>query len=251
MGGVTRIAVLSDIHSNLEALEAVTAALGDAGTDGAYVCGDLVGYGADPEAVVARLQDLPLLSVVAGNHDLAVVGRFPVGWFNAAAAAAVRWTAERLPTEGREYLLGLEPLERARDGLLVHGSVVAPAEEYLPPGHDAAAARSFDRRGFERCFFGHTHVPTVFERTPEGVVRSRLVVGDERVELDSGRRYMLNAGSVGQPRDGDPRAAFLVYDTEKRVAEWHRVAYAVEVAQERIRAAGLPAILADRLALGY
>lgn len=246
---MSRIAVLSDIHSNLEALEAVLAEV-RAEAAHVYVCGDLVGYGADPEAVLERVSGLPLLGMVAGNHDLAAVGRFPVGWFNPLAAAAIRWTAERLTPEARETLRGLEPLERARDALLVHGSVVAPAEEYLLPNDAPAAGRSFEREGFRLCFFGHTHVPTVFERGDGGRVVARWVEGEPRVELREDRRYLLNPGSVGQPRDGDPRAAFLLFDTEARTVEWRRVPYDVATAQRKILAAGLPAPLADRLGEG-
>lgn len=247
---VTRTAVLSDLHSNVEALDAVVAAARDRGASGFIVCGDIVGYGADPEAVLERVFDLSLRSVVAGNHDLAAVDRFPLDWFNEVAAEALRWTAEQLPAATRETLRGLEAREAGTEGLVVHGSVVEPASEYLMPGENAAASRSFGHESFERCYFGHTHVPTVFEQRGDGGVRGSAIQGEGRLRLAEGHRYLLNPGSVGQPRDGDPRAAFMVIDDEEAAVEWLRVQYAVETAQQKIRAAGLPGVLADRLAVG-
>jgi diadenosine tetraphosphatase ApaH/serine/threonine PP2A family protein phosphatase len=250
MPEVTRIAVLSDVHSNLEALEAVLAEAPSLQADRYYLCGDLVGYGADPEEVLGRLLELPLLGMVAGNHDLAAVDRFPLGWFNPVAEAALRWTASQLTPAHLETLRALEPLERTRDALLVHGSVVSPADEYLLPNDVPAAGRSFERDRFRVGFFGHTHVPTVFETEDDGRVAGRWVEGEPRLELGPNRRYLLNPGSVGQPRDGDPRASFLVYDTDACSVEWHRVGYDVAAAQRKILDAGLPSMLAERLSEG-
>lgn len=247
---MARLAVLSDIHANLQALEAAIGAARERGADGFVVCGDIVGYGGDPEPVLDRIFELPLRSVVGGNHDLAAVGRFPVEWFNEVAALALRWTAEQLSSVARDTLHGLEGKERGTAGLVVHGSVVEPVTEYLMPGSDTAAMRSFDAEDFDRCFFGHTHVPTVFERDGGGEVRGRRIEGDERMTLDRGRRYLLNPGSVGQPRDGDPRAAFMVLDEESGEVSWHRVPYDVNGAQSRIKEEGLPEVLAARLGLG-
>ena len=247
---MARLIVISDVHANLQALEAVLAAVGEEEPGGFVVCGDLVGYGADPGPVLERLFELPLRSMVAGNHDLAAVGRFPVEWFNDIAAEALRWTADQLPPHLLDALRGLEASERSTEGLVVHGSVVEPASEYLMPEESQAATRSFEAEGFDRCFFGHTHVPTAFIRSPDGTVRGRAMREGERLDLEPGSRYLLNPGSVGQPRDGSPLAAFLVVDTEAASAEWRRAAYPVEEAQARIRAAGLPRVLADRLALG-
>lgn len=245
-----RIAVLSDVHSNLEALEAVLRACEEHRAGATYVLGDLVGYGADPNAVVDRLAGLPAAHLIAGNHDLAATDRFPLDWFNAAAAAAVRWTTERLTASARRLLEGLEPRERTGTALLVHGSPVEPATEYLMPWEEGGAARSFDHEEFALCFFGHTHVPTAFVRDRRGRIRAGALQDGAVVEAQPEGRLMVNPGSVGQPRDGDPRASFLMYDTEDRRAAVHRVAYPVEEAQEKIRSAGLPAALADRLAAG-
>lgn len=245
-----RIAVISDLHSNAEALDAVVATARDRGATGFIVCGDIVGYGADPEAVLERVFDLPLRSMVAGNHDLAAVDRFSLDWFNEVAAEALRWTIGELPSGARETLRALEPRESSTEGLVVHGSVAEPASEYLMPGEDGAASRSFAREPFDRCFFGHTHVPTVFERREDGTVRSSVIRGEGRLLLSDGRRYLLNPGSVGQPRDGDARASLMVLDEEAARVEWVRVPYDVEAAAEKIRAAGLPEVLADRLGAG-
>jgi diadenosine tetraphosphatase ApaH/serine/threonine PP2A family protein phosphatase len=247
---VTRVAVLSDVHANLPALEAVLRAAEEAAVDRYAVCGDLVGYGAEPGAVLDRILELPG-DVVAGNHDLAAIGRFEIGWFNPVAAEALRWTAEQLTPEHEEALERLEPRMHAKCALLVHGSVPSPADEYLLPYERERAERSFDHEPFERCFFGHTHVPSVFTRTPDGTVTGRQVEGDEHVELRPEHRYLLNPGSVGQPRDRDPRAAFLVYDDDERTVGWRRVAYDVDRAARAIRDAGLPGMLADRLAVGH
>lgn len=242
--------MLSDLHSNVEAVDAVVAAAWDRGAVGFIVCGDIVGYGADPSAVLDRVFGLPVRSVVAGNHDLAAVDRFSLDWFNDVAAEALRWTADQLTADARSTLRGLEPRESSTQGLVVHGSVVEPASEYLMPGEDAAASRSFGWEPFERCFFGHTHIPTVFERRGDGGVRSSIIRGEGRLRLTEGHRYLLNPGSVGQPRDGDPRAAFMILDEEEGTAEWFRVPYEVDAAGKKIRAAGLPEVLADRLTVG-
>lgn len=243
-----RIAVLSDIHANLDALEAVLDRCREEGVGPTYVLGDIVGYGAEPQAVVDRVADLHGVRMVAGNHDLAAVGRFDVEWFNTAAATAIEWTKDALHPSGRALLHRLEPISDGQTAMLVHGSVRDPAAEYLLD--EAAAAASFDRERFELCFFGHTHLPMVFAREGDGPVGGSLPRPGRPVDLTGDRRYLVNPGSVGQPRDGDPRASFLVFDTGSRRAVWHRVEYPVERAQRKIRDAGLPEVLADRLSVG-
>lgn len=240
-----RVAVVSDIHSNLEALDAVLVAADEVGCERLVVLGDIVGYGADPDAVVERLVERKALAI-AGNHDLAAIGDFNVDWFNDVAAAAIKWTASVLSPEARAFLTGLSPTRSVDEGLLVHGSVRDPVAEYLLSADEAAA--SFDLADFRLAFFGHTHLPTVFRRDATGRVMGWVLGEDERVEMIAGERYMLNPGSVGQPRDRDPRAAFLVL--EDGLARGHRVAYAVDQAAKKIRDAGLPAWLAERLAIG-
>lgn len=241
-----RVAVLSDVHANLDALEAVLDAAAEA--DAVFVLGDIVGYGAEPQEVIDRLAGLPDGRLIAGNHDLAVADRFPLDWFNHDAATAARWTKGRLSATGAALLRRLEPKEGTEGTLLVHGSVRDPAAEYLLD--ELGARASFEHEDFSLCFFGHTHVPTLFRRTSDGSIRGGLTAEGDRVVLEPEARYLVNPGSVGQPRDGDPRAAFLVFDSDEPSVAWRRVEYPVERAQEKIRAAGLPPFLADRLAAG-
>ena len=240
-----RIAVVSDLHSNLEALDAVLTAVDGFDCERLLVLGDLVGYGADPDAVIARLAERNAVAI-AGNHDLAAVGRFDASWFNEVAAAAIGWTSETMKPETRSFLNALEPRRDQPDALLVHGSVRDPAAEYLLTIPDAEA--SFQLAPFHVAFFGHTHLPTVFRSDANGRVSGWVMPADTPVDLEPGSRFMLNPGSVGQPRDRDPRAAFLIWEDGRAVG--HRVAYDTETAGAKIRSAGLPRWLADRLALG-
>jgi predicted phosphodiesterase len=240
-----RIAILSDLHSNLEALDAVLAAADDHGCERILVLGDIVGYGADPDAVIARLREHDAITI-AGNHDLAATGGFDVRWFNASAAAAIDWTKDVMTPESAAFLSSLHPTRETEHGLLVHGSVRDPVAEYLLSADEAAV--SFELAHFPVAFFGHTHLPTVFRRAPDGHVRGWVLSEGEEVPLSPAERYMLNPGSVGQPRDRDPRAAFMVYGDGRAVG--HRVEYPIERAAAKIRDAGLPDWLADRLSLG-
>jgi predicted phosphodiesterase len=242
-----RIAVLSDVHSNLEALDAVLARASDEGATAYFVLGDIVGYGADPDAVVERLTALPNATLLAGNHDLAATARFDVSWFNGAAASAMAWTVREMRAETLAALEPLAPRASVDGRLLVHGSVVDPAAEYVRRAEQAA--RSFDAEDFSLCFFGHTHRPTIFsKRDAVGSVEAGVLRDGETVTIEG--RAMCNPGSVGQPRDGDPRASFAIYEPEARAIAVHRVEYDVRAAQEKIRAAGLDAMLADRLEEG-
>lgn len=237
--------MLSDLHSNLEALDAVLAAIDEQGCERLLVLGDVVGYGADPDAVIERLVDRGAVTI-AGNHDLAAVGRFDATWFNDVAAAAIAWTSETMRPAARAFLDGLEPRRDEPGSLLVHGSVRDPVAEYLLSLPDAEA--SFDLAAFDLAFFGHTHLPTVFRRGVDGRVSGWVMDEGVPLELEPGVRYMLNPGSVGQPRDRDPRAAFLVWENGRAVG--HRVSYPIEKAAAKITAAGLPGWLAERLSLG-
>lgn len=242
-----RAAFLSDVHSNLEALDAVLEHAREQGAVAYVVLGDIVGYNADPDGVIARLMSLPNLTLLAGNHDLAVTGRFDVGIFNRIAADAISWTGEVLSPEARGVLEGLEPRAEATQGLLVHGSVVDPAIEYVV--NTDVARRSFDAEDFALCFFGHTHVPTCFSANG-GEVNGTILQDGVAQPLGEGARFMLNPGSVGQPRDGDPRASYMIYDDAERVVVVHRVTYDLERTQRKVLDAGLHPFLAERLASG-
>jgi predicted phosphodiesterase len=242
-----RYLILSDIHSNLEALEAVLAAA--AGEwDRAIVLGDLVGYGADPNAVIDRVQSLDPVAVIRGNHDKASCGIDNGENFNQIARYAAAWTQDHLTPEHREYLRQLPKGPAAIDARLeiCHG---APFDEdhYIFDAGDAQ--RSFDAASRAACVFGHTHLPVVF--TAAGVkLGAEVPEGDSRtLRLEPDVRYLVNPGSVGQPRDGDPRAAFAFYIDDGTI-RFRRVAYDLAEAQRKITAAGLPQTLANRLAIG-
>lgn len=239
-----RYGIFSDVHSNLEALEAVLAALTGDGVEGYLSPGDLVGYGADPQACIHRVQGLGA-RVVCGNHDGAAIGRVDVSWFNPYARAAAVWTQGVLGPAEREYL-GALPLSLVEGpATLVHGTLDRPGDfDYL---FDVAeAAQTLECLRTPVCFVGHTHVPVVFLEE-QGRIR---VVVDRVVVIPPGARAIVNPGSVGQPRDGDPRAAYAVYDDRTRTVEFKRVAYDVRATQEKILKAGLPPILAARLGQG-
>jgi diadenosine tetraphosphatase ApaH/serine/threonine PP2A family protein phosphatase len=238
-----RVAILSDIHANLPALDTVLAALGE--VDAVWQLGDVVGYGPHPDEVVARLREIGATGV-RGNHDVAALGTLGVEWFNPAARRAVEWTARRISPETRAWLEGLPERLELGDMTLVHGSPRDPTWEYVTTTPDARANLAAFATPY--CLHGHTHVPVVW-RDDDGHVELVRPSDGSRLTLD-GRRLLLNPGSVGQPRDGDPRASFLVLDTEAGRVTWHRVGYPIAATQADIRAAGLPGWLADRLADG-
>lgn len=243
-----RVAILSDVHSNLEALEAVLIHALEQQARSHVVLGDIVGYNADPVEVIARLASLPDVTLIAGNHDLAAIGRYDVSIFNPVAAEAIAWTAEALTADARTLLTSLEPKRRAPVGLLVHGSVVKPDIEYV--FNAETAEKSFKAEPFDVCFFGHTHMPACYRRDADGFVVGSVLADGTALHLDPGARFMLNPGSVGQPRDRDPRASYGIFDDDAMTITVHRVPYDIERTQQKVRDAGLPGVLADRLSDG-
>lgn len=240
-----RVALLSDVHANLPALQAVLADI-DANlrADAIWVTGDTVGYGADPSDVIALLRQRGAV-LIQGNHDRAVATGEGLDWFHDRAAVAARMHAEWLSAEERDFLGGL-PLTRTIDRFtLCHGSIRDPLWEYVTSA--SAAAASLAEAATPFACNGHTHVPALYVEDDEGV---RVTPADTAVAHALAPRAMLNPGSVGQPRDGDPRAAYALVDTEEGTAAFHRTSYPVDEAQRRIRARRLPAMFADRLALG-
>ena len=241
-----RLAVLSDIHANLVALDAVLDDLASLpAVDEVWACGDIVGYGPQPNEVIGRLRERHARAVM-GNHDGAAVGLVEVAWFNDAAAEAIRWTAEVLTGESREYLAALP--ERRVEGSLtaVHGSPRDPIWEYVTSAAVAAASMgAFETR---ICLFGHTHYPMVYAQDDDGVHETPGAPGPGS-PLPGGR-LMLNPGSVGQPRDGDPASAYLVVDLDAQTLEFRRVPYDIERTQALMREARLPTWLAERLSHG-
>jgi diadenosine tetraphosphatase ApaH/serine/threonine PP2A family protein phosphatase len=244
-----RYLILSDLHANWEALETV-ARKAQGSYDRVLCCGDLVDYGADPNAVVEWVR-AHCAAVIRGNHDKASVGVEDLEWYNPAARAAAVWTRQALTEENRSYVQGLPqgPLP-VEDFQLAHGSPADEDEYVLTPAEAISAFAYLEAR---LVFVGHTHLQGGYiwnrgrvETIPPPAAR----FGRQKMEIDPECAYLINPGSVGQPRDGDPRAAFAIYDSESRVATYRRVSYDVERAQRKIREAGLPAILADRLELG-
>jgi diadenosine tetraphosphatase ApaH/serine/threonine PP2A family protein phosphatase len=244
-----RYLILSDIHANLDALEAVLSAA-EGTWDRVIVLGDLVGYGGEPNGVIDRIRALEPVAIIRGNHDKAACGLEDASNFNQVARYAAVWTGDTLTPDNREYLRNLPPGPIDIDDTveICHGS---PFDEdhYIFDADDAW--RAFETGDRQLCLFGHTHLPVVFVRqgeafdgfVPEGDA-------DTVIALEQGVRYVVNPGSVGQPRDGDPRAAFAVYDDKARTLTLRRMPYAVDAAQRRILVAGLPASLANRLAVG-
>ena len=243
-----RVAVISDVHANLAAFEAVIA---DWGTvDAVWHLGDIVGYGPDPLECIDRLRSLPSVSI-AGNHDWAAIGKIDTSTFNPVAAEAVDWTARHLTPDAITYLGELPCIIHEGDFTLAHGSPRDPIWEYVL---DIQAAReNFAAFTTSVCFIGHSHVPLAFSAAPGGSsvpVDVRLEpVTYEEVPL-GGRRHLINVGSVGQPRDLDPAARYLLLDTDRRVYRRRRVEYPIERTQQRMRDVGLPSVLWRRLEFG-
>ena len=238
-----RLAVLSDIHANLAALDAVCDDL--PAVDEIWVLGDIVGYGPQPNEVIRRLQELAVRSVT-GNHDGAAIGTVDPTWFNPDAAAAIRWTGTVLDDNSRAYLAALPEVRRDGELTAVHGSPREPIWEYI---NDAAtAAANMDAFDTRHCLYGHTHLPIIW-RAEGRQVSVVPATPSSPIALDA-RRALLNPGSVGQPRDRNPDASYLLLDTETGTAEFRRVPYEIALTQRLMREAGLPRWLVERLAIG-
>jgi diadenosine tetraphosphatase ApaH/serine/threonine PP2A family protein phosphatase len=240
-----RVAVISDIHANLDALEAVLAALEDELHDGLWCLGDLVGYGPRPNECCALVRDRADLCLV-GNHDLVVLGSLSADDFNPDAAAAAQWTSAELSADSRTFLSSLSPTAEAEGVQLFHASARDPVWEYVLTFDSALA--SLELTTAPLLLVGHSHVPLALLLDEEGL-SGGVAAADVEADLSAGR-WLLNPGAVGQPRDGDPRAAYLLLDLEARSARFRRVPYSVEGTQEEMRERGLPETLAARLAFG-
>jgi diadenosine tetraphosphatase ApaH/serine/threonine PP2A family protein phosphatase len=239
--------ILSDVHANLEALDATLAAAG--GYDHALILGDLVGYGANPNEVIDRIRSLAPATLIRGNHDKVAAGLETVDSFNHLARQAIQWTAATLSPERRDWLAALPAGPTAIDNMIeiCHG---APFDEDVYIFDDLDVRRALKAMQRPLCLFGHTHVPAVF-RLDTDLHAIGPPRGDRfRLTLDDKVSYLVNCGAVGQPRDGDPRAAFGLLDTEAGALTVIRVPYDVAAAQRKITAAGLPEVLAQRLAIG-
>lgn len=245
-----RYLVLTDIHSNADALEACLADAERRAYGKTLVLGDLVGYGADPNAVVDRVRALAPAAIVRGNHDKIACGIEHAEGFNSVARSAARWTLDALTPANREWLAQLPsgPVEVDDFVEVCHG---APFDEdaYIFDELDAVRALRSSTRPL--CLFGHTHYPVVFELSGGAVDGAAPpALAESAIDLREGSKYLLNPGSVGQPRDGDPRAAYAIVDTAARRVSLYRIAYPISRAQEKVVKAGLPDVLAQRLAVG-
>lgn len=238
-----RIALFGDIHANLEALEAV---LADAESQGAtdYVCmGDVVGYNADPVACLEKVREMQC-PTIKGNHDDDASGNHPLDNMNPVAAEALEWTRDQLDEEQREWLRKLRMVRQIADFTVVHSTLDQPSNwNYVTNRFDAMA--NFAYQFTQVCFHGHTHVPRAY------VKDTRVTeIPAESVIIETGSKYFINVGSVGQPRDGDWRASYALYDLEMKMIVFRRIEYDISKAQRKILEAGLPKMLAERLGEG-
>ena len=239
-----RYGIISDIHGNLEALKEVVDACEREGVE-QYLCvGDIMGYGANPNECMELICKLNTLCV-AGNHDWAVSGKLDASYFIPEGKEAIAWTRENLDMNGFNFLNSLKLVERNDDIILVHGTLSDPKMfEYLDD--IVKSADSFELMERPVCFIGHTHVPMILIQYQKQV----YISGGLEVELDSQAKYIVNVGSVGQPRDRNPMASFCIYDTDMKMIEVKRVQYDIQSAQKKIIEAGLPELLANRLSVG-
>jgi predicted phosphodiesterase len=239
-----RVAVISDVHANYHALEAVLRDVDGDGVDAVWCLGDTVGYGPRPNECCDEVRSRSDHCLV-GNHDLVALGELDLGDFNDEAAAAARWTAEVLVPEARDFLQQLEPSGHVQGVDLFHASARDPVWEYVLT--EEAARATLELSTATIVLVGHSHVALAIAQE-SGEVVGGLAPGGTEVALEG--RWLLNPGSVGQPRDGDPRAAWLLLDLGRRFAAFRRVAYSVEQTQSEMRDRGLPELLASRLARG-
>jgi diadenosine tetraphosphatase ApaH/serine/threonine PP2A family protein phosphatase len=240
------VALLSDVHGNLPAFEAVLDDIRRTGVDARWCLGDLVGYGAQPDQCVALAAAECDLCLV-GNHDLVVLGKLDVREFSANAATAAEWTREHIASDSVDFLAALATNDEDHPVGLYHASPRDPVWEYVLS--ITQAGECMDAMAPRVGAVGHSHVALWFARDGSGGVSGDMAAGGTELDLSDGR-WILNPGGVGQPRDGDPRAAWLLLDLESWTATWHRVDYPIDDAASAIRAAGLPAALSDRLYVG-
>lgn len=238
-----RYAIIADIHGNLEALEAVLKDIQGQAVGKTFCLGDIVGYGADPQECMKRVRAVADL-VVMGNHDAAVSGKLGLQYFNSYARDALVWTSGMVSAADLKYLGELPLMEKVDGFVVVHSSLYRPEVfPYLLTAVDAQLCFHLMDKDERVCFIGHSHVPFAFSLDEKEIGVSR----EAEVTLEDGTRYIVNVGSVGQPRDRDSRASYAVYDSEAASVETRRIGYDVVAAAEKIRKAGLPELLAERL----
>lgn len=236
--------IISDIHANEVALEAVLRKL--RGVDGIVCLGDIASYGPNPNECTRRIKEI-CKPVLMGNHDLAAIGKMNLDWFNEYAQEALVWTSRALTLEGKRYLEGLPTKELFLDFEIVHGSLRDHTGEYIVSTKEAKPSLELLKK--EVLFIGHTHVPSIFFEK-EGRIHAERLQDQEKVSLRDGIKKIINVGSVGQPRDGDPRASFGILDTESNQIQIKRISYDIESVQRLMEKESLPSLLIQRLALG-
>ena len=240
-----RYAIVSDVHSNLEALDVVLGQMQPG--DGLFCLGDIVGYGPNPNECVGKIREHGTVTIL-GNHDVAAIDNFGIEWFNPAAREAIRWTQSVLSPENAAWLNELGYEYRDRSYLLVHG---APKPDYFEYIMDKDVARkAFDATDAPLIFIGHTHIAEAYALAPDGTISHRHFQAGGTLDLDEKTRYIVNVGSVGQPRDLNPQGSFGFYEPEARRITVTRFDYPISVVQEKIECAHLPEALARRLVLG-
>ncbi|MCQ9207851.1 MAG: metallophosphatase family protein [Omnitrophica bacterium] len=239
-----RWGIFCDIHANLEALQAVLAAFSKERID-RYLClGDVVGYGANPNECITEVKKLNPV-IIAGNHDWGTADLFDITYFNAHAQAAILWTSKNINYENKQFLKNLELVYQKGDITSVHGSLTHPEQfEYILD--ISSAEETFQLLQTKVCFVGHTHVSIIF------IKRGKHYTATSQTEivLESSQSYIVNAGSVGQPRDGNPKSSYVVYDSESNQLQIKRAPYDIQKTRDKIIKAGLPRILAERLTIG-
>ena len=243
-----RYGVFSDVHSNLEALESVLSAFKKDRIQSFLCLGDIVGYGPNPNECVQKISGLKKVQATGGSHDYASVGMKEMTWFNDFAARALTWTKRHLKEENRNFLMRLPRLVDSSLFTMAHGSPRDPIDEYL-----LSSRQYLDNLEFFRtpvCFIGHTHVPCVFYTDSLGVIQHKPLAEGETFKFDPQGKTIVNAGSVGQPRDGDSRACGLIYDTDKNEVKMVRREYDIPAVQAKMKQASLPLFLIERLSYG-
>ena len=240
-----RYGIFADVHSNLEALDAVIEAYGKEAIDKYLCAGDVVGYAANPKECIEKIKALTIITV-AGNHDWASVNLFSLDYFNPVASEAIFWTKQNLDDNSRYFLESLKLVYKNEDLTLVHGTLENPQDfNYMTDGY--AAWVTFRLLETDICFVGHSHVAGIFIKDKDDRIHYRQ---DNSVDIKQEFKYIINVGSVGQPRDGNPKAAYCIYDTDKKEVQIKRVGYDIQATRRKIIHAGLPQFLGDRLIVG-
>lgn len=242
-----KYAIISDIHSNLEAFQKVIDAIKEEKVDKYLFVGDVVGYGANPLECISKLKKLGCIGV-AGNHDWGVLDLISLEYFNSYARKAVEWTVEKLSKKDKEFLKSLPLIKKIDDITLVHSTLLNPENwDYIRSTFQAY--KSMELQETSIAFTGHSHVPIAFWQPAEIKGPTRFTK-EEKIQIKEGYKYSINVGSVGQPRDGNPKSSYVIYDEKSRIVEIKRVEYDIKKAQEKIFEARLPRILGERLEYG-